>query len=263
MTLPEIHQLHPRHSLDPLGDDDILALYASRDRAAPVVRANFVASIDGASTVGGRSGPLGGPADKRVFDLLRQLSDVIVVGAGTLRSERYDAMRLSIAASRWRVDNGLTAQPDFAIVSATLDLDPSSDVFADAPVRPLVLTAESADPGRRHRLARVADVISCGDVRAEPKRLVDALTARGLTQVHCEGGPHLLGTLIADDVLDQLCLTSSPLLEGGLGPRIASGGSDAAGRAMSLDHVLMSESVLFTKYSRIREEPHDDAAPSH
>lgn len=255
MKPTEIHQLHPQRSLHALGDDDILTLYGTTDRAVPVVRANFIASIDGSSTVGGLSGGLGGPADKRVFDLLRRLSDVIVVGAGTLRSEKYDAMRLSMEASRWRVDHGLTAQPHFAIVSATLDLDPSSDVFANAPVRPLVLTAESADPSRRHRLDRVADVVSCGDVRAEAEQLVEALISRGLTQVHCEGGPHLLGTLIADDVLDELCLTTSPLLEGGIGPRIASGGADAdaVSRPMSLDHVLMSASMLFIKYSRSRE----------
>ena len=254
MTPTDIHQLHPRRSPGPLGDDDILTLYAASDRAVPVVRANFIASVDGSSTVGGLSGGLGGPADRRIFDLLRRLSDVIVVGAGTLRSEKYDAMRLGTDASRWRMDHGLPAQPHFAIVSATLDLDPSSDVFAGAPVRPLVLTAESADPGRRRRLAHVSDVVDCGDVQAEAAQLVEALITRGLAQVHCEGGPHLLGTLIADDVLDELCLTTSPLLEGGFGPRIASGATDAVARSMSLDHVLVSAGMLFTKYSRSRED---------
>lgn len=254
MTLPEIHQLLPKRTPKPLDDDDLLALYGSSDRTLPVVRANFVSSIDGASTVGSLSGPLGGPADKRLFDLLRRLSDVIVVGAGTLRSEKYDAMRLSTEASRWRIDHGLTAQPHFAIVSSRLDLDAASDVFVNAPVRPIVLTADSADPHARRGLARVADVISCGEIRAGGKQMVEVLTTRGLKQMHCEGGPHLLGTLIADDVLDELCLTTSPLLEGGVGPRITSGATDAVSRSMALDHVLISAHMLFTKYSRIREE---------
>jgi riboflavin biosynthesis pyrimidine reductase len=254
MTVPEIHQLLPRRTETPLDDDELLTLYGPRDRRLPVVRANFVSSVDGSSTAGGLSGPLGGPADKRVFDLLRRLSDVIVVGAGTLRSEKYDAMRLSAEASRWRIDHSLSAQPQLAIVSSRLDLDPVSDVFVNAPVRPIVLTAESADPRVRRRLERVADVISCGERTAEGKQIVKALTARGLTQVHCEGGPHLLGTLIVDDVLDELCLTTSPLLEGGLGPRITSSEMDAVARSMALDHVLVSGNMLFTKYSRIREE---------
>ena len=254
MTLPEIHQLLPRQSPQPLDDDAVRALYAARDRRLPVVRANFVASIDGAATVGNLSGPLGGAADKRVFDLLRQLSDVIVVGAGTLRTEKYDAMRLSAGASQWRLAQGLSAQPHFAIVSARLDLDASSEVFVNAPVRPLVLTADTADPEARRRLAPVADVISCGELRAGGRGIVEALTSRGLMQLHCEGGPHLLGTLIADDMLDELCLTTSPLLEGGRGPRIAAGEMDAVSRSMSLDHVLISADVLFTKYSRIRED---------
>ncbi len=263
MTSPEIHQLVPAHSPNPLDDDEILALYGSNDRAERLVRANFVTSVDGASTVSGLSGALGGPADKRVFDLLRRLSDVIVVGAGTIRAESYGAMRLSAEASHWRVDQGLPAQPQFAIVSARLELDPTSDVFADAPVRPLVLTVDRADPRARHELERVAEVISCGELHAGGTRVVDALATRGLHQVHCEGGPHLLGTLIADDVLDELCLTTSPLLEGGVGPRIVSAPGPAesgpaesgpATRPMALDHVLVSDSMLFTKYSRIRED---------
>lgn len=254
MTVPEIHQLLPQRSPKPLDDDELLALYGSSNRTRSVVRANFVSSIDGSSTVGSLSGPLGGPADKRVFDLLRRLSDVILVGAGTLRSENYDAMRLSADASRWRLDHGLSAQPHLAIVSSRLDLDAASDVFVNAPVRPIVLTAGSADPHARHGLERVAEVIGCGDLEAEGKHIVEALAARGLTQVHCEGGPHLLGTLIADDMLDELCLTTSPLLEGGVGPRITSHEKDALSRSMTLDHVLISADMLFTKYSRLREE---------
>ncbi len=253
MTSPSIHQLLPRMSSRPLDDDALLTLYGANDLSVPVVRANFVTSADGAATVGGLSGALGGPADKRLFDLLRQLSDVIVVGAGTLRAEGYGAMRLGDEASRWRLDHGMPAQPHFAIVSARLDLDPTSEVFTDAPVRPLVLTSASATSSGRHALESVAEVINCGERHAGGRRVIETLSARGLHRVHCEGGPHLLGTLIADDVLDELCLTTSPLLEGGDGPRIAAGHADQP-RPMTLDHVLVSDGMLFTKYSRIRED---------
>lgn len=238
-----------------LTDADLLALYAPPDRTAPRVRANFVASVDGSATASGLSGALGGPADKRVFDLLRQLADVVLVAAGTVRSEGYGAMRLSDGAAAWRVAEGLPAQPAFALVSGSLDLDPASDVFADAPVRPIVLTVSSADAERRARLAHVADVVDCGAALVEPGAAIDALVARGLRQIHCEGGPSLLGSFIEADALDGLCLTVSPMLEGGAGPRITHRARDAAPidlRTMKLDHVLVSGSMLLTAYSRVR-----------
>ena len=48
-----------------------------RDRAW--LRANMVASVDGAASAHGRSRGLSTPADKRVFRVLRALADVIVV----------------------------------------------------------------------------------------------------------------------------------------------------------------------------------------
>lgn len=249
-----IDELLPTPGID-LSDDDLLALYAPADRSVPRLRANFVASVDGSATASGLSGALGGPADKRVFDLLRQLCDVVVVAAGTIRSEGYGAMRLPASAEQWRRAQELAPQPAFAIVTGRLDLDPSSDVFAKAPVRPLVLTAASADADRRAALAEVADVVDCGDDTVEPRRLVEVLVARGLTQIHCEGGPSLLGALIESDVLDALCLTISPALEGGSGPRIthrAAGAAPIDLRAMTLDHVLNADGMLLTQYSRRR-----------
>ncbi|BDZ48056.1 hypothetical protein GCM10025867_02970 [Frondihabitans sucicola] len=170
-----------------LSDDALLALYAPTDRRVPRLRVNFIASADGSATASGLSGALGGPADKRVFDLQRQLADVVVVAAGTLRDEGYGAMRLSAEAEGWRVSAGLPPQPPFAIVTGSLDLDPASDVFAKAPVRPIVLTVESAPTERRAALEKVADVVACGADTVEPERLVAELVDRGLLQMHCEG----------------------------------------------------------------------------
>ena len=229
----------------------LASAYTVADRSVPTLRVNFITSLDGSATVKGLSGGLGGPADKLVFDTLRRLSDVVLVGAGTVRSEGYGAMRLSDADATWREAHGLAAQPAFALVSGRLDLDPTSDVFAKAPVRPLVLTSDSAPAGAREALERVADVISCGEAQVEPQRIVDVLVERGLTQILCEGGPSLFGTFIAADLVDELCLTVSPLLEGGAGIRISHGESDAA-RRMRLVHVLESDGLLLTRYARRR-----------
>ncbi|KQR24799.1 hypothetical protein ASF79_04050 [Agreia sp. Leaf335] len=235
----------------PLDAAALALAYSVADRSVTTLRVNFITSLDGSATVKGLSGGLGGPADKLVFDTLRRLSDVVLVGAGTVRSEGYGAMRLSDADVEWREARGLAAQPAFALVSGRLDLDPTSDVFAKAPVRPLVLTSASAPAGARTALGRVADVISCGDDQVEPQRIVDTLVERGLTQILCEGGPSLFGTFIAADLVDELCLTVSPLLEGGAGIRISHGESDAA-RRMRLVHVLESDGLLLTRYARRR-----------
>lgn len=252
---PAAPTAHATHASTNLSDDALLELYGTPDRDIPRLRANFIASADGSATASGLSGDLGGPADKRVFDLQRQLADVIVVAAGTIRSEGYGAMRLPPEAEDWRVRAGLAPQPAFAVVSRSLDLDPASDVFAKAPVRPLVLTSDAAPADRRAALAEVADVVSCGSDTVEPERLVSELVGRGLTQIHCEGGPSLLGALIEADVLDALSLTVSPVLEGGQGSRITHRAADAPAiylRALTLDHVLTSGGMLLLHYTRAR-----------
>jgi riboflavin biosynthesis pyrimidine reductase len=119
-------------------------------------------------------------------------------------------------------------------------------------VRPIVITTTSAPARQREALAHVSDVISCGEASVDAVSLVQTLAGLGMSQLHCEGGPHLLGTLIAADALDELCLTLSPALEGGFGARIASTEHPVDLRAMTLDHVLSAESMLFVKYSRNR-----------
>ena len=255
MTESRITQLFPDARSDPaaLTDDELLTLYAAKQRWQPRVSANFISSVDGSASAAGLSGGLGSPDDKRVFDLQRRLCDTVLVGAGTVRAEGYGAMRLEPDAAAWRLTHGFAEHPTFAIVSGRLDLDPASEVFSKAPVRPIVLTTSGADPAKRARLEAVAEVVTCGESTVEPTLLVAELSERGLVQVHCEGGPSLLGALVAADLLDELCLTVSPLLEGGAGPRIVTSHGDAIElQAMHLDHVLLAGSMLLTKYSRVR-----------
>ena len=232
-----------------LDRDELIIRYSVPDRSVPHLRMNFIASLDGAATRAGVSGGLGNADDKLVFDTLRMLADVIVVGAGTVRAEGYGGIRLEPADAAWRVAAGLGAQPPVAVVSSRLDLAPSHPLFADAAVRPLVLTHAASPPQRRRDLAEVADVVVCGEDAVDPRRMVAALADRGLVQMLCEGGPHLFGALIEADCVDELCLTVSPVLEGGPAGRIASGAAGAT-RAMSLLHVLTAGDLLFLRYTR-------------
>jgi riboflavin biosynthesis pyrimidine reductase len=233
-----------------LSDDEIAALYAARDRTVPWLRVNFVSSIDGAGAHDGLTAGLGTPADKRVFDILRRLCDVVLVGAGTVRAEGYGPMRLEEPAVLWRRAHGLRDQPVFAVVSAGLDLDPAHRIFTDAPVRPIVITVESAPKDRRSALGKVADVLVAGDEHVDTVRMRSLLAGRGLQQVHSEGGPHFFADLQRDDAVDEVCLTMSPFTEGPGAGRIVAGMPTRIQRPMELAHVLSSEGTLLLRYVR-------------
>jgi riboflavin-specific deaminase-like protein len=230
-----------------LTDDDILSGFETRD--GRWLSVNFVSSVDGAATHAGRSAGLGSPADKRVFDLLRRPCDAVLVGAGTVRTEGYGPMRLDAASVAWRVAAGLSEHPVFVIVSGTLNLDPASGVFTDAPVRPVIVTTELAPPARRSALSAVADVIVCGTDELDAAAMVDELASRGLAHVHSEGGPTLFGALLVADVVDELSITVSPLLEGGDAGRIVAG-TLADPRGLRLASILKSDDTLLLRYER-------------
>lgn len=232
-----------------LSRTELIDRYRITDRATPQLRVNFIASLDGAATRDGLSGGLNNADDKVVFDTLRMLSDVILVGAGTVRAEGYGGVRLDDEAAEWRVENGMSAQPPVAVVSARLSLPPTHPFFTDAVIRPLLITAASAPADRRAALAEVADVLVCGDDSVEPPRMLAELADRGYAQVLCEGGPRLFGELIAADCVDEFCLTLSPVLESGAAGRIAQG-SAVATRQMKLLHSFPAGDMLFLRYAR-------------
>src|SRR5690606_25713905 len=138
-------------------------------------------------------------------------------------------------SARWRTAHGLAPQPVFAIVSASGELDPGSRIFTEAPVRPIVATHGGFDGD--------ADVVIGG-----PRELVAELRARGLRRMLCEGGPELLGSLVDADLVDELCLTTSPLIVGGDGPRIVTAAS--AVRRMRLAYLLSGDDALFARSVR-------------
>jgi riboflavin biosynthesis pyrimidine reductase len=252
--LAPINRIFPDPVTD-ASDEQLLQWYADVPRPENWVRFNFVSSLDGAATLEGRSGGLGNAVDQHVFQLLRRLADVILVGAGTVRAEGYGGDLLGAEARQWRASHGRSEHPAVAIVSGSLDLDPHSAFFSEAPVRPLVFTSAGADPARRKELAAVADVVEAGRERVEPAGIVRALAERGLLQIHCEGGPTLLGSFEAAGLVDELCLTVSPLLVGGTGTRIARSGGGHRPQQLRLVHVLESESMLLLRYAMDRPAP--------
>lgn len=251
MPIPVIDQLHPdpREGLD---HDALLALYGrpGAERGTTWIRVNFVATVDGSATGDDdRSGTISSPADKTVFGVLRRLADVVLVAAGTVRKEEYHGSLVSDGQRAWRREHGLAEHPGFAIASRRLDLDPAGPVFADAPVRPVVLTVGAAPADRRRALAAVADVVVCGDEELEIPLARAAFAERGWLDVLCEGGPSFFGTLATGGGVDEVCLTVAPRLAAGNGPRIAHGLT--ADVPLELAHVLRSASGdLVLRYTR-------------
>jgi riboflavin biosynthesis pyrimidine reductase len=225
-----------RLSPDPTEEVDLRTAYAVD--APRHVRANFVASADGSVSLEGKSGTLGNAADRELFHVLRAMSDVVLVGAGTARVENYGGAR--------EVDGHI---PPIAVVSRSLGFDPQARLFTDTLVPPIVLTCAAAPQERRDALAEIADVVVAGDEDVDMQVALDTLAERGLNHVECEGGPHLLGWLIAAGLLDELCLTLAPVIAGGSAGRIVAGLQTQVADRLQLLHALEDDGYLFLRYS--------------
>ena len=213
------------------------------------LRANMVASADGAATVQGRSGGLSSPADQRLLGVLRALADVVVVGAGTVRAEGYAPVRARPSYAERRAAAGQAPAAAMAVVSATLDLDPGGPLLSQRGTAPtLVLTCAAAPPERARRLRERAEVVVVGEDRVDLPAALAALAGRGLDRMLCEGGPSLLAQLAAADLLDELCLTVSPLLLAGDAPRVLTGPALASPRPLRLASLLEEDGHLFARY---------------
>ncbi|MGL3804993.1 pyrimidine reductase family protein [Paeniglutamicibacter sp. R2-26] len=246
-----MQRLYPGHVADP-DDAQLLGFYAPPPGTAPFVRFNFVASIDGAATHRGLSAPLGSPADKRVFSLLRRFADVILVGAGTVRAEGYEGELVDDASRAWRLARGMPERPVLAVVSGRLDLDETGELFARNPGEILILTSASADTSRAAALSSVAEVVRSPlpGSAVDPLWLREMLGARGHRVIHAEGGPHLLGSFQHANAIDSLCLTTAPLVAGGDSGRISAGNPDSPLHRLALHGLLEEDGNLLAEYRR-------------
>ncbi|MFC8915239.1 pyrimidine reductase family protein [Streptomyces sp. WAC05374] len=236
-------------SLDELAD---AYAYPRRPSGTPWLRANMVSSLDGAAQHEGRSQPISSDTDMRVFGTLRGLADVVIVGAETVRLEGYRPARAREAFAERRAAAGQGPAPAIAVVSASLNLDFSAPLFTAPLVPTLLLTGAAAPPDRVREAERAgAEVIVAGDgPGVDPGRALAALAGRGLTRQLTEGGPRLLGQFVAAGVLDELCLTVSPLLTAGDAQRISGGPVIAVPERYALASLLEEEGFLFTRYTR-------------
>ncbi len=223
---------------DPAEDVTADALLAAVDLGAlappgrPYVVANMVASADGRAAVDGRSGPLGGDADKAMFFALRGSVDAVLAGAGTLRAEAYNRLVRRPERRAARVARGLAADPLALVLSRSGDV-PAAPMLADPEQPRAVYTGAEAEPARALRR-----------VRAE----------HGVRSVLCEGGPTLNGALLAEGVVDELFLAISPQIANGPAPlTIVEAAGPGAPVPLELVWLLEGEGMLFCRYAVARD----------
>jgi riboflavin-specific deaminase-like protein len=212
----------------------------------PYVALNMVATADGRATVAGRTAPISSVADRQVFHALRTRVDAVMVGAGTVRTERYGRLVRDAARREQRSAAGLEADPLAIVITGSLNL--SSDV-------PLLQAAE-----QRVAAVTAADGVIEGTaaqlhyLRSDPVDLAGALATlraeHGVRSILCEGGPHLNGSLLAAGLVDELFLTTSPTIAGGAGAlTILEGTSLTDPIALELIWLLAAGNELFARYA--------------
>ena len=237
-----------------------LGLWERRDPGAgrPRVMLNMISTVDGRASLDGRSGPLGGRADRALFHALRGAVDAVLVGAGTLRTERYGRIIPDAARRALRAQRGLGEEPLACIVSGRLALDGEIPLLREPDAHVVVLTASAASLPATP--ATVEYVRAAADGRLDLAAALGELRARfDVRSLLCEGGPHLAMQLLEAGLLDELFLSLSPLLAGGEPAggealRILAGAEIEPPAGLELLGVIASGSHLFLRYGVLARE---------
>jgi riboflavin biosynthesis pyrimidine reductase len=195
----------------------------------PLVGMNFVATVDGRATIEGRSGPIGSDADTAMLVGLRQRFEAVMIGAGTMRVERYGPM-----------------EPLVVLVSGRLDLPWDAPLFTEERGEALIFTASDVEPPET--AASVEVVRHEGAVNLH-EALRHLRQERGIRALLSEGGPHLHAQMQADGLVDDLFLTTAPKLSGGGAPRITEGSLPGV-VDLELAWLLEEDGELFARYRR-------------
>lgn len=212
----------------------------------PTVAVNFATTVDGRATIGGVSGPIGSAADTEMLLGLRARFDAVMIGAGTMRAERYGRIVAEESERERRERLGLPLDPLMVIVSGRLDLPWDAPLFTAGGGRVLIFTASEAEPPETATTLHV--------VRHERfVNIVDALRhlreERGVRALLCEGGPGLHNQLEGAALVDDLFLTIAPKLAGGDAPRIVEGELPGVAE-LDLEWLLEQDGELFVRYRR-------------
>lgn len=210
--------------------DDAYAAPLGTNADRPWVGLCMVHSLDGSTVVDGTSAELSNATDSAVLRRLREIADVIVVGASTVRREGYHPPR--------RTDQRI------GVVTATGDVDTTAPLFTSGAGFLVTTTAtpvpDGVDTLRTHG-ARV-------DLREALTRLHEVCHEPRFVQA--EGGAVLNGALLDGDLLDEINVTTSPLTVGGEGPRLASGAGDHAHRYELAQLTVDDESFTYARWRR-------------
>lgn len=217
------------------------------------VRANMITSLDGAATVDGRAGGLSGPGDRVLFTVMREVADVVLVGAGTVRAENYSGTQLSVAARQRRQARGQREVPPIAVITASGALEPHGRLFMRTETPPLIFTTTASIGATRERLHGRAEVLEASradPIAVDPAAVLAELARRGLYRVLCEGGPTLLGQITAADLVDQLALTVAPVLAGGGAIRVVICSASVMTRLRASHIATDQDGYLYQLFSR-------------
>jgi 5-amino-6-(5-phosphoribosylamino)uracil reductase len=230
--------------------DDLVGFLLADERQVegrPWVMVNFISSADGGTAIGGKSSGLGDDDDKALFQAMRAVADVIMVGSGTVEAENYRPVTLDDDRRERRVAAGLPEVPVLAIVSGRLGFDPEARVFSDPEHRPMVITGPDAEPAKLALIGDSADMVFLDDVT--PAAILDRLGAARV--ILCEGGPTLVGQFVTEHLVDELNLTIAPTMIAGRSARVAHGAPAEPPLDMRLDRALLGDRSLFLRYLRV------------
>ena len=240
--------------LDSVSDNQLLEHYFFPDRRW--CRFNLISSADGAATIRGQSAGLGSQSDQRLLQVLRWNADVLLIGSGTVMAEGYVGSLISEAGQQWRAERGLSPHPQIAVLTTSANFVHEADeFFQKAPVKPHIFTTTQAEPEALELLADRAIVHQGQTPQLSPHKILSTLENDGMRAIHSEGGPSIFARFVAADVVDQHCLTLSPLLVGSGPRRIADAGDHPfthGPRPLTLDSIFQADDMLFMSYRRRR-----------
>lgn len=231
-----------------LDDQAVRAAYAWPEQGR-WVRAMMVTTLDGAAAgADGLSGSISGDVDRAVFTAVRRGADAVLVGAGTMRAERYGPMHANPADADARQSAGQAPAPVLVFVSGSLDLPWDAPVFGESAITPIVLTGSNVEPAALDRARQHCEVVQLSGEQVQPGPLLAELERRGLRRVVCEGGPSLLESLVAQGLLDEADITVSPMFAGTAKTPRTAGLAEVA--RLELRHVITGDSFLMLRYAR-------------
>lgn len=217
----------------------------------PYLLLNFATTLDGRAAISGRSGPIGSDTDTEMLQRLRTRVDAVMIGAGTMRAERYGRMVSDPSFRAYRERTGLAHDPLAVIVSNRLELPWDAGLFTDGGGRVVVFTASEQDPPET---ATPVTLVRHPEGVDLEQALAWLRAERGIRSVLCEGGPTLHGRLREAGLADELFLTIAPKIAGGEGPRVLEGALPDVDE-VELAWLLESEGELFCRYRGITAGP--------